>query len=500
MKLNGIIVSGKEVLHENYSFKGVWQAIEPSSAPYQVSFVSFKKSPADYRIQVLLGFLEGKNPCQEDVRLLAKSGFSDEERWLNWFAALTPDGEAGRSWYLRNREKIHALWDEENSRFSDRSMGLLCLFLLLHIQAGRDIEEVPEDREREGYWEIPELNRQTAAEFMRERLRREALLERGSESGWGELSVSRDLGLPYWRGLGRAEAPMELVGLVNSCEQPVRVSLEGTGLLRELFPGETLYVIRKDGLYVDFLPRFTVSEEKCLTVSEGKLIVREADGARQEASVKFGQAPAVWAYDEAAGLFSVGWDGGLSVRSLESPVLPGLRAVDVRLFGSTYSVLLEDGSLLTNRAELKNWRQLLQISPGLNQTAGICSDRRILFAEEIPPVDLEERAASISVWESHAIWLDTAGGVHSEQKNGAVWNSFHGAAAVGICSGGYVIALGRNLYRIPFGAPEGCREEEEPFFRAKNGITEIAVSDLLLAYRELGEAQVHLLPLEIMGK
>ena len=43
MQLHGIIVEGREVLHDQFSLKEVWQAVEPFSAPYREMLSHLKK-------------------------------------------------------------------------------------------------------------------------------------------------------------------------------------------------------------------------------------------------------------------------------------------------------------------------------------------------------------------------------------------------------------------------------------------------------------------------
>ncbi|MEI3198887.1 MAG: hypothetical protein V8S12_00240 [Lachnospiraceae bacterium] len=60
MQLHGIIVEGREVLHDQFSLKEVWQAVEPFSAPYREMLSHLKKTEVELLIEVLLNFLERK--------------------------------------------------------------------------------------------------------------------------------------------------------------------------------------------------------------------------------------------------------------------------------------------------------------------------------------------------------------------------------------------------------------------------------------------------------
>ena len=76
----------------------------------------------------------------------------------------------------KNKEKIRELSEAAEEIHSLRGAALLCLFLMLHIQAGRDLEEAAEDRKDSGkLWEVEAFNGISAVEYMKKRLHQEAL-------------------------------------------------------------------------------------------------------------------------------------------------------------------------------------------------------------------------------------------------------------------------------------------------------------------------------------
>ncbi|MDO5422382.1 MAG: hypothetical protein Q4F41_01485 [Eubacteriales bacterium] len=492
MKLDGIIVIGKEVLYDHFSFKGVWQAIEPVSAPYRETLKDFPKSIETLQIHALLNYLENPKTwtCPAWVRNLRKDGTVDEHALKTWLGSLKK-----ADFWEKNQQAIRELIQSGGRPFSPRATALLCLFLLLHIQAGREIGEPEADRLSSGNWDLEELNHFTAIEFMKRRLLRENLLEQSGRQKWGIWNLteeSPEFTLPYWKGTGQPDAPLELVKLVHHGKTPLLLILEGTSLTRQLFPEEWIYAIRKGSCYVDFLPRFTVSEDTCLTLRDGKLTAYESGGKEIPVSMKFAEPPASWAFDEAFGILAVGEQGELSIRSLDPMEPPEKRAVFASLFSHTYGLLLEDGSIRSNCWDMQGWSGMLAFTLGLNHAAAIREDRSLALTRgSIPEASGDCKAASVRVYEEHVIWLDTRGSIHTEQKKGRAWKSFPGAAAVEVCQSGYLIAWEKGIYRIPFGNGEGKGEEETPLVKENRKITEMAASDTLLVYRTLDDCALH---------
>ena len=109
----------------------------------------------------------------------------------------------GHLW-KKNKEKIRELSEAAEEIHSLRGAALLCLFLMLHIQAGRDLEEAAEDRKDSGkLWEVgKQFNGISAVEYMKKRLHQEALpASRECDGVWGEIGSGlkgEELVLPFW--------------------------------------------------------------------------------------------------------------------------------------------------------------------------------------------------------------------------------------------------------------------------------------------------------------
>ena len=115
MQLHGIIVEGREVLHDQFSLKEVWQAVEPFSAPYREMLSHLKKTEVELLIEVLLNFLEGKE---------SPAGRSEARRFLE---KELPAGQAAASWLQeagygtfveKNKEKRKELIPGDFSNYS----------------------------------------------------------------------------------------------------------------------------------------------------------------------------------------------------------------------------------------------------------------------------------------------------------------------------------------------------------------------------------------------
>lgn len=499
MQLHGIIVEGREVLHDQFSLKEVWQAVEPFSAPYREMLSHLKKTEVELRIEVLLNFLEGKE---------SPAGRSEARRFLE---KELPAGQAAASWLLeagygtfveKNKEKIRELSETVEEIHSLRGAALLCLFLMLHIQAGRDLEEAAEDRKDSGkLWEVEAFNGISAVEYMKKRLHQEALpASRERDGAWGEIGSGleeEELVLPFWTGAGQESALLETVWFENRTEKPVQIRLAGTSLTRQVFPEERLYLLRKGAWYVDFLPRFQVSEELCFVSSDRQILWRDAEGAKGVLPVRFDEPLSDWAYEEGTWLVGVKENGQAVIRGRDVRICPDMRVVKADVFGPVYGILQEDGTLLTNVAGFAHTGGLLAFQAGLNCAAGIQIDRSLLGAgSSIWPEENTQGAVEIRGWEDHVIWLDQFGGVHTDMQDGRRWKEFIGAHAVEICQKGYLIAWKNQICLVSFGSGEGRAQSAVVLAEAEGDITEIAASDRLLAYRSDADQEIRLLSLE----
>ena len=243
MILQQVNINDKFTLHEYFSFTEVWSCIRPDSGPYRDSLKRFKErelAPLDQEIEQALEYLETKDPKSSEENTAKapqaiKSFLQDDhinmDELQKQLAGFSPDFIP--EFWARNAKNLKALIQRNDMSFTPATANLLYLFLLLYIQARRNIGEAREDQGALG--EMMELLASMAV--------KEGKLEVAHAAVIRIPAGSEQLTLPYRS--ATTEGSLELVPIENASGENVSVILGETVLRRSLGSGKRLYALRK---------------------------------------------------------------------------------------------------------------------------------------------------------------------------------------------------------------------------------------------------------------
>lgn len=473
MILQDVDIGNKFTLHDYFSFTAVWGCIRPNSGPYRNSlerFIAAGSERVDQEIKRALEYLETKESDSSEaktahvpqaIKSFLQDARIDMDALKKELYVFVPDFIPG--FWERNAESLKALIRREDMSFTPAAANLLYLFLLLHIQARRDIGEAKKDQEVLGV--MKDMLASVAV--------KEGKLEVAHAAAIRIPAGSGQLTLPYRS--ATTEGALELVPIENASGENTSVMLDGTVLRRTLGSGKRLYALRKGGAYMGYLPRLTASERWFLTVDDNRLR-RLGDDAEKDYDAGPGMRIAAWAYDASLGYFLVGEDGAVFSRSQEYVPSIDKKAVLASTYADIYAILLEDGSLESNDDGIKAWDHMVFVSVGLNGAMGIREDGTLVATRGVhAPRDEGRRPLAAYSYNEHWICMDALGKGWADLWE-PYWCPACGAiCAIGICEKGYIVGTANGVFLVPFASSA----EWKTLFQVPE-IEELAVSDEII--------------------
>lgn len=126
---------------------------------------------------------------------------------------------------------------------------------------------------------------------------------------------------------------IDLVRISNSSHAQVMVYIADSVLRRAVMPGESVYMLRKAGRYLSFVPRFSVVGETLLLLENGRLCTLwENETSYLDTDIEI---PVCWAHSNEYGTFIIDEKGHLDDTNAWPEQLP-----ENRLCQSRYLVLI----------------------------------------------------------------------------------------------------------------------------------------------------------------
>lgn len=291
----------------------------------------------------------------------------------------------------KNWGKIEHILEKRGNVFqTDMEYTLFRLFIFLHGQADCGIMEDDLDQGAYRQWKDPRFNVKDSVSLMHmlldqaryplddEQLRTDPVLEIAPRR-------SEALKLPLYKGQEKLDRVLELVRIEKKRPvspedrgEPTKVVLKGTAISRTLAPGKTLFALRSQGQYVEFLPDVSESGGFRLTRSENDpytLVVSRPNGA-DTLEMTFAALPASWAYSRGSDLF-VCIDENGCVSSTPAGACGVRKGVMVSMWDRSCYVLRPDGRVWSNMLGPEKLENIIFLSAGPNCAVFVDSARRV---------------------------------------------------------------------------------------------------------------------------
>lgn len=241
------------------------------------------------------------------------------------------------------------------------------------------------------------------------------------------------LPLPYYDGTTGRDQPLSIVELQNVSQNMIKVAVEGTVLFRYVRPGKSIYILRKGGQFVRFIPRFR-RQNGILTCCLDGRTYNKWNEIQQEIQTTV-KHPVICVKSNEYGTFIIDKAGTMDKTAAWFVQFPEKPVVMADACAMDYSFLLSDGTTV-NRLQRPEWdnQTLISIDLGLNAAVAICASRQPLLSggREIPEVNASEARA----YGDHYICQTRDGKIRTDSGllvGGEVY-------AVAICSRGYILA------------------------------------------------------------
>lgn len=314
-----------------------------------------------------------------------QDGTVEKQRLKKFLGDLLPSDFLDRNW-----GKIQQILEERGNAFqTDTEYTLFRLFLFLHGQANCGIMEDPLDQGAYKQWKDSRFNVKDSVSLMHmlldraryplndEQLRTDPVLEIAPRR-------SEALKLPLYKGQEKLDGALELVRIEK--KRPVspedqgeltKVVLEDTAISKALAPGETLFALRSQGRYIQFLPDVSKSGGFSLTRREDDpytLVLSRPDGGHTE--MTFAALPASWAYSPGSDLF-VCIDENGCVSSKPAGVCGVRNGVMVSMWDRSCYVLRPDGHVWSNMLGPEKLENIIFLSAGPNCAVFVDAARRV---------------------------------------------------------------------------------------------------------------------------
>ncbi|WP_314725090.1 hypothetical protein [Enterocloster bolteae] len=344
---------------------------------------------------------------------------------------------------------LHNISNGGNRLFSPEVAVAVHIYLLLHIQAG-----ILPDESR-SYQQLLHIVEENGP--MDTRTEKNIVIKESVECF--------EAGTLYHEKLPGKEK-IDLVRISNSSQAQVMVYIADSVLRRAVMPGESVYMLRKAGRYLSFVPRFSVVGETLLLLENGRLCTLwENETSYLDTDIEI---PVCWAHSNEYGTFIIDEKGHLDDTNAWPEQLPEKPVVSVSVFGIDYCMLLEDGSV-NSRLPKTGWNQVFHASIGLNSGIAIGMDRIpvLQHGTKLPFADAVEAYAM----ENHYICLNAQGQIKTDSSLSVSETVY----AVAICGQGYVLAEKNSIVLISF---QNSIMQSWPNISS----TEITASDDMIVY------------------
>lgn len=491
--LNGIKINSVELFREYFDFKEIYELlkkdgflyrsfVESVFPPYiRIMLFGYNAADGSRRDETPMNLLSAPEKCQEYYPLYFNkamgsncvtiniTSFSEYISKLYEWDSLDNDGlprhgdwpgpEEFRNSTNRLLENISG--DRRKTLSADSAVAVY-IYLLLHIQAGL----LPD--ESSSYEQLTYILEQNAPADTR--------IEKN-------IAIKEDTGRfvvgDYYEGGTAEPGKIELVRITNRSSSITAVSISHSILSREVAQGESVYVLRKAGRYLSFLPRCAVVGDTLLLIENGRLCTLW-NGSTSYMDTDI-QSPVCWAHSNEYGTFIIDENGCLDDVNAWPEAMPAQPVRSVSSYGVDYCMLLEDGSV-DSRLPKTGWNHVLYVSLGLNSGIAIDSNRIPLLQDgsRLPFPD----AVEAYVMEEHYICLNSNGQILTDSEL-SVDETVYAAA---VCRKGYILAHKSRLLLISF---QNTVLHEWPDIHT----TELTASNDIVAYYDGNSSRIKQLAL-----
>jgi len=304
--------------------------------------------------------------------------------------------------------------------FTYEAASEMYLYFMLHALAGR----LPDQKENLSVLEA-DLNRMCPVTGAAKRENNVFYLcDDDSAEAW--------LPIAYYTGKEDRQEELSVIELKNTEKHEIRLKVKGTILSRRIPAERSVYAVRKGSHFVSFLPRFALNGEIVTYWSQGKLY--NVWNESRELIQTGVEEPAAWVQSNEYGNFIIDKDGKLDDLAAWPDEMPELAVVSVDACGLDYGMLLSDGRCMS-RIKKENWKNLIAVSIGLNNSAAINAERHVIL-EDGSIIGGFEAAAAVA-YNEHYILLEPMGSIQTDSALHVKEKVF----AVSVCERGYLLAM-----------------------------------------------------------
>lgn len=488
ISLKGIKINSVELFREYFDYEEIYNLLKKDSFLYQnfteavfpafipIMFFGYNETDGSRREQTPVNLLSFPEKCTEYYPMyFKKNGDSnfikiDIDIFAAYIGKLYECAAYDTNGVLRNTDMpgiddfeksvnqlLHDITNNGKRVFSTEGIAALYIYLLLHIQAGILPAESP------SYHQLLHILEQNGP--MDTRTEKNIIIKECLDCfETGHLYNEKHPG----------KENIELVCISNSSSAQVMVHIADSVLHRKVMPGASIYVLRKAGGYLSFVPRFSVVGDTLLLLENGRLCTLWGnDTSYLDTDI---QVPVCWAHCNEYGTFIIDEKGHLDEANAWPEQMPAKPVMSVSAFGVDYCMLLEDGSV-NSRLPKRGWSQVFRVSMGLNSGIAIGMDR-IPVLHDGTRLPFEDAIEAYTM-ENHYICLNSKGRIKTD-SNLSVPDTVYGAA---ICRQGYVISKKNSISLISF---RNSTIQEWTNISS----TEIAASDDMIAYYDDAGGQI----------
>ena len=455
ISLKGIKINSVELFREYFDFEEMYSILKRDSFLYQnfteavfpsfisIMFFGYNETDGSKREQNPVNLLSLPEKCAEYYpRYFKKNGDNnlikiDIDVFSDYISKLyecisydinddlqyvelpdVNDFAKSVSWLLHN------ISDGGNRLFTSEVTVAVYIYLLLHIQAG-----ILPDESR-SYQQLLHIVEQNGP--MDTRTERNIVIKENMEFF--------EVGMLYHEKLPGKEK-IELVRISNRSQAQVMLYITDSVMRRDVMPGDSVYMLRKSGRYLSFVPRFSVVGETLLLLENGRLCTLwENDTSYLDTDI---EVPVCWAHSNEYGTFIIDEKGHLDDTNAWPVQMPEKPIMSVSSFGVDYCMLLEDGTI-NSRLPKTGWKQVFHASIGLNSGIAIGMDR-IPVLQDGAKLPFEDTIEAYTM-ENHYICLNSKGQIKTD-SNLSVSETVY---AVAICEQGYVLAEKNAILLVNF--------------------------------------------------
>lgn len=480
MIVNGVNVQSKESMHQNFNFQEIFNGVKAD--PFE--FQRFLEQQGGL-VEKTLFLNNGKKVRASAIELLDNSENCSQIRPS--FCKKEKD------YYLVNNLKLlenysayyEACWGQDGNKVSSISCPSMQVFQEEMLTVLNTVN--PGQRRRftaegvvELYWYYLlhlcygiDPKQKESFDTLEKDMDKLCLPEYDTAK---KIVVTKDIQIQFYDGSRPVYGNIELVSFYNDSDAPQHLIRDDGTVAAVMKPGQYSYLLRKGKEYISVLPSFIVCENALFQIdNRGQLKCSAVNGeGRIESKVRY---PASFGHSNYHGTFIVDADGVLEDGNLLVKDMPEQKIVSVSVFGMDYCLLLENGAVRTYIVKI-GWDNLIFVAVGLNSGIAIDESRTAILSNGERLTGF--KAFSADTWQSHYICQ----GEHGTIKTDSGLKVPIDATAVAVCSGGYLIAGGKQVWLYPF-------EGEDPLATWDTGeVAALSADKNLFAYQRSEDGEI----------